>query len=125
MKKVLIIDDDPDILEAVQMVLTSGGYESEGITKGEETYRKVDEFSPDLIILDVLLSGNDGRTICKKLKTDIATLTIPVIMMSAHPLAKGSVNDCGANAFIAKPFSVDELLQAVQALLNKSHILSS
>jgi DNA-binding response OmpR family regulator len=65
MKKVLVIDDDPDILEAVQLVLESGGFDSQASTKGEETYTKVHSYQPDLIILDVLLSGNDGRTICK------------------------------------------------------------
>ena len=114
MKKVLVIDDDPDILEAVQMVLASGGYESDSTTKGDETSQLIQEFTPDLIILDVLLSGNDGRQICKSLKHDTKTREIPVLMMSAHPTAKDSVRECGADSFIEKPFSVTGLLGEVK-----------
>jgi DNA-binding response OmpR family regulator len=114
MKKVLVIDDDRDILEAVQMILDSGGYDSDVTTKGDETYIKIDTYQPDLIILDVLLSGNDGRTICKNLKSDAATKKIPIIMISAHPTAKDSTKECGADSFVAKPFSVVELLAEVK-----------
>ena len=111
--KILVIDDDPDILDAVRMVLESGGYESECTTKGDETYQKVFDYKPDLIILDVLLSGNDGRKICKTLKNDEQTKQIPIIMISAHPSAKQSVKECGADSFIPKPFSITELLDEV------------
>lgn len=114
MKKVLVVDDDPDILEAMQMVLLSGGYDTDVTTKGDETYQKIKEYEPDLIILDVLLSGNDGREICKTLKTEAATKTIPIIMVSAHPNAKDTVKECGADSFVAKPFSVDGLLREVK-----------
>lgn len=114
MKKVLVIDDDPDILDAVQLILASGGYDSEGSTKGDETARKITEYNPDLIILDVLLSGNDGRTICKLLKHDKKTKHIPIIMISAHPSAKDMVKECGADSFIAKPFSLAGLLGEVK-----------
>lgn len=111
MKKVLVVDDDPDILEAVQLILETSGYTSEAITKGDETYSKIAEYKPDMIILDVLLSGNDGRTICKNLKRTEETKQIPIIMMSAHPTARQSVNECGADAFLAKPFSISEMLE--------------
>ena len=114
MKKVLVIDDDPDILEALQMVLESGGYDSEIATKGEETYRKIEEYIPDLIILDILLSGNDGRSICANLKKDKIMRKIPIIMISAHPNAEASAKKSGADSFIAKPFSVADLLAEVK-----------
>jgi DNA-binding response OmpR family regulator len=116
MKKILIIDDDPDILEAVQLILELHGYVSEITTKGEEAYSKVTTFNPDLIILDVLLSGSDGREICKKLKNDSKTQHIPILMMSAHPNAKQSVRECGADSFVAKPFSVKELTDTINRL---------
>jgi DNA-binding response OmpR family regulator len=114
MKKVLVIDDDPDILEAVKLTLETGGYDSEVTTKGEETYEKITRYKPHLIILDVLLSGNDGRTICKNLKKDTATKQIPIIMISAHPSAKDSVKLCGADSFVSKPFSIVALLSEVK-----------
>lgn len=114
MKKVLVVDDDPDIVEAVQMILESEGYNSDMTTKGEETYEKIKSYKPDLIILDVLLSGNDGRTICKNLKAAPKTKKIPIIMISAHPSAKNSIKQCGADSFVAKPFSVEELLDEIK-----------
>ncbi len=118
MKKVLVIDDDPDIVEAVQLILETGGYATICTTKGDETCQKVREYQPDVIILDVLLSGNDGRHICKKLKSDDRTKQIPIIMISAHPSAKNSVRECGADSFVAKPFSVDQLLGEVGKLIS-------
>lgn len=114
MKKILVIDDDTDILEAIQMVLASGGYESEVTTKEEKTYQLIKDYKPDLIILDILLSGNDGRHICKSLKSDVLSKQIPIILISAHPTAGGSIKECGANGFIAKPFSVNDLLREVE-----------
>lgn len=114
MKKVLVVDDDPDILEAVQMVLVSGGYESEVLAKADELYSKVQTYKPDIIILDVLLSGSDGRILCKKLKNDEETAHIPILMFSAHPKAKEMVKEIGADGFISKPFSVKELLAEVK-----------
>lgn len=117
MKKILVVDDDPDILEVVSLVLTTEGYAAEGITKGDETYQKIQEYKPHLIVLDVLLSGNDGRVICKTLKEDAHTKDIPIIMMSAHPSAKNSVIECGADSFIPKPFSIDNLLSTVNSYI--------
>lgn len=118
MKRILAIDDDADILEAIQLILESGGYSSDVTTKGDETYQKIRDYKPDLIILDVLLSGNDGRAICKTLKTERKTKGIPIIMVSAHPSAKDSVKECGADSFLAKPFSVDSLLKEVEKFTN-------
>src|SRR5450432_1635499 len=103
-KKIVVVDDDPDILDALQMTLEDEGYDVTTTEKGEyaENLRKTNGNLPDLIILDVLLSGKDGRTICQKLKSQQETRHIPVIMISAHPNAKQSVKDVGANDFLAK-----------------------
>lgn len=117
-KKILVIDDDESILEALSLILEDEGYTIFTTSKGDQTYKKVAACSPDLIILDVLMSGSDGRTICKILKTDDATKTVPILMMSAHPSAKSSVLECGAEAFIAKPFDTEELYKKVAELLS-------
>ena len=118
MKKVLVVDDDPDILEAVQLVLMSDGYNSEAITKGDETYKKIKEYKPDLIILDVLLSGNDGRTICKNLKKAPATKKIPIIFMSAlsGQVTKRTVA-MQAEDFFTKPLDLPRLQLRIGELL--------
>ena len=114
MKKVLIIDDDPDILEAIQIVLETGGYASDTTTRGEEAQQKIESYQPDLIILDIYLSGQDGRQICEELKRDKKTEHIPIIMFSAHPTAEKTIKNCRADAFIAKPFSINGLLEQVK-----------
>ena len=114
-KKILVVDDDPDILDALRFLLEFAGYEVKTTEKGEyaENLRDTNGGLPDLIILDVLLSGKDGRLICQKLKSQQDTKHIPVIMISAHPNAKQSVAAVGANDFMAKPFDADELLELV------------
>jgi len=113
MSKILVVDDDVDILAVMETLLKRKGFEVETTTKGENTFPKIETFKPDLILLDVLISGHDGRTICKKLKSNQDTRHIPVIMFSAHPAAAASIAEYGADDFIAKPFDINNLLQKV------------
>ena len=117
MSRILVVDDDIDILSVMEILLTMKGFEVEVTAKGENTFQKIDTFRPDLILLDVLISGHDGRTICKQLKSNEATKHIPVIMFSAHPGAAATIADYGANDFIAKPFDVNNLIQKVNTQL--------
>ena len=114
-KKILVVDDDPDILDALRFLLEDAGYEVKTTEKGEyaENLRDTNDGLPDVIILDVLLSGKDGRLICQKLKNQEDTKRIPIIMISAHPNAKQSVSAVGADDFMAKPFDMDELLAKI------------
>lgn len=119
----LVIDDEPDILEALTFLFEDEGYRVQASEKGDSAESLLDgngEF-PDLIILDVLLSGKDGRLICRALKRHAATAHIPVVMISAHPNAEQSIKDVGADAFVAKPFSIDDILATVAALLAVAH----
>jgi len=113
--KVLVVDDDPDILDALQLTLEDAGYEVTTSEKGEyaENLRDTERGLPDIIILDVLLSGKDGRIICQKLKSREDTKHIPILMISAHPNARQSIEAVGADDFLAKPFDVDDLLAKV------------
>jgi DNA-binding response OmpR family regulator len=113
MSKILVVDDDIDILSVMEILLTMKGFEVEVTAKGENTFPKIESFKPDLILLDVLISGHDGRTICRKLKADKDTMHIPVIMFSAHPGAAATIAEYGADDFIAKPFDVTNLLKKV------------
>lgn len=114
-KKILVVDDDPDILDALQLMLEDAGYEVTTSEKGDyaENLRDTNGGLPDVIILDVLLSGKDGRLICQKLKGQDETRHIPIIMISAHPNARQSVTAVGADDFVAKPFDMDELLAKI------------
>lgn len=114
MTKILVVDDDTSILDAVALILETVGYTVVTTPKGQDTYDKVSSFQPDLIILDVLMSGSDGREICKHLKKDPAAKDIPILMVSAQPSAKQSVVECGANDFLPKPFETSTLLEKIE-----------
>ena len=118
-KKILVVDDDPDILDALQFTLEDAGYDVTTTEKGEyaENLHDSNGGLPDIIILDVLLSGKDGRIICQNLKSREDTKHIPILMISAHPAAKQSVKAVGADDFLAKPFDIDELLAKVASYL--------
>lgn len=120
MSRILVVDDDTDILSIMQTLLTMKGFEVEVISKGENAISKTNSFKPDIILLDVLISGYDGRAICKQLKSDADTRHIPVIMFSAHPGAAASIVDYGADDFIVKPFDISHLLKKVNKQLEKS-----
>jgi CheY-like chemotaxis protein len=116
---ILVVDDDAGILDAMRALFESEDYQVETCEKGDyvESLREKTGPLPDLIVLDVLLSGKDGREICRTLKSDDATRHIPVVMISAHPAAEQSVKEVGADAFLAKPFSIDAMLDTVADLL--------
>ena|SRR5450432_1397071 len=114
MYKILVVDDDTDILSVMEILLTMKGFQVEVTAKGENTFLKIETFKPDIILLDVLISGQDGRTICRKLKSNKETMHIPVIMFSAHPGAAATIAEYGADDFIAKPFDVGKLVQKLK-----------
>lgn len=117
-KKILILDDDHDILDVVSFLLADSGYEVQTLNTGEEVFAAISQFHPDLVLMDVMLAQLDGRLICSKLKANVQTLHIPVILISGtHDLAT-TLDQIGApNDFMAKPFDIDELLGKVKAQL--------
>jgi CheY-like chemotaxis protein len=112
-KKILVVDDEPDILEFLQELLEQEGY-TVAITDKAEYLEKLDDGGlPDLILIDVLLAGKDGREIVKQLKSQEETRHVPVIMFSAHPRAEEIARAAGADDFVAKPFEMDEVLTKI------------
>jgi CheY-like chemotaxis protein len=115
-KRILIIDDEPDILAFLVAMFEDAGYTVVTTERGDY----VDKFTagpaetlPDIILLDMLLSGSDGREIAQKLKSQQKTAHIPIIMTSAHPFARQEAQESGADDFLAKPFEMDELFDIV------------
>ena len=116
-KRILVLDDDPDIGVMLKMMLEFKGYTAI-VTERAESARKVIYSEPvDLIILDMLLSGVNGTEICVALKKDIVTAPIPIIMISAHPNAKELCEEAGADSFISKPFDMHDMLATIDNLL--------
>ncbi len=117
--KILIVDDDPDIINLVKTILEAENYTVYSTESGEEALGEVSKLRPDLIILDIILPGIDGYDTCKILKTNDHTSPIPVIILSI----KCSVEDriiglnIGADDYITKPFDPGELTARVEAVL--------
>ena len=121
MCKVLVIDDDKDLLDIIQSLLTKRGFDVETDDNWQDGFEKIREIQPQIILLDVFLSGIDGLDICKQLKTHPFTSHIPIIIFSAYPrIAESVIYEYGADDFIAKPFEVGDLIKKVHSVLAKN-----
>jgi CheY-like chemotaxis protein len=117
LSSVLVVDDDPDILEFLHDLLELEGYAVTTSLKGEALEQFPFGWLPDLILLDVFLSGKDGCELVMRLKREQQTEHIPIIMFSAHPSAEKSALTAGADAFLFKPFNTDDLLTRIRTFL--------
>lgn len=115
-KKILIADDDPSIVDAMQLMLELEGYEVNITQDGQSILNMKDPY-PDVLLLDIWMAGYDGRDICRSLKKNPETSHIPVIMISASRDVIHSAKDAGADDFIEKPFERAELLRKVAAFI--------
>jgi phosphate regulon transcriptional regulator PhoB len=120
--RVLIVEDEPDIRELVVHHLRREGYQVSAASSGEEALRQVQAAPPDLVILDLMMPAMDGLEVCRRLRQDPATASLPIVMLTA----KGDEVDrvlgleIGADDYVVKPFSPKELLARVRAVLRRS-----
>ena len=121
MRKIFVVEDDLDIQEIVLYALRSAGFEAQGFEKSMEFWPALEESLPDLLLLDIMLPGEDGLSILKKLRSDTRTKPLPIIMLTAKGSEFDKVKglDAGADDYIAKPFGVMELISRVNALLRR------
>lgn len=114
-KKILAVDDDSDILDVIRIILEEEGYEVFTLANAKYVFDEVAQNSPDLILLDVMLGGLDGRDICKALKEHDSFKKIPVVMISAsHNLDNLLLSPGAPDNFLAKPFDIDRLVEMVK-----------
>jgi len=120
-ERVLIVDDEEDILELVDYNLAKEGYWVSRATRGEQAIRDARSLLPDLIVLDLMLPGIDGLEVCRKLRADSATAHIPIIMLTAKGEEADVVTglELGADDYIAKPFSPKILIARVRNVLRR------
>lgn len=112
MKKILVVDDDEDILSMMNMVLTQQNFLVKTISKWQSIQATIKQFVPDLILLDIDLRGADGGDICKKLKKSTTTSQVPVILISAL-MPEEYVKTSKAQGYLPKPFEVLDLIKTV------------
>jgi DNA-binding response OmpR family regulator len=123
MSKILVVDDDKDLLEVLQCMLTRRGFEVEVAENWENGFAKIDKFQPQLILLDVFLSGVDGLDICRQIKSRPETRDIPIIIFSAYPrMTAPVIFEYGADDFIAKPFEVNDLVKKLHSVLSQQAV---
>ena len=122
MNKILVVEDEPDILEMVRYNLDQAGLDVETAEDAERALQSVQEILPDLIILDLMLPGIDGLDMCRQLKQDARTRHIPILMLTARKEEVDRIVglELGADDYVVKPFSPRELVLRVQAILRRS-----
>jgi len=118
-KKILIADDEPNIVVSLEFLMRQKGYEVRVATNGEDALRAVGEFAPDLILLDVMMPRLSGYDVCQKVRENPAWAGIRIIMLSAKgrdvEVNKGLA--VGADAYVTKPFSTKDLIEQVARML--------
>lgn len=114
-KRILVIDDDEDILEVLKMILQDAGYQVI-ISANRMAAENISAIKPDLLLLDLRLSGSDkdGAQICSELKSGEALQHLPVMLISAEANVDVIARECGANAYVQKPFDIHELVSQVK-----------
>ena len=122
MSKILVVDDEPDISELISLHMMREGHECLCITNGLEVMPMALSQEPDLIVLDLMLPGQDGMTAFKRLRADSRTRTIPVIMLTAKTQTMDRINglELGADDYLTKPFSPRELALRIGAILRRT-----
>lgn len=116
-RTILIVDDDPGILEILRIMLEKKGYRVM-IDDGKAVQNKINQKLPDIILLDILMDGIDGRDISRRLKNNSATKKIPIIIVSANANIEERMKEAGADDFLRKPFDEYDLEKMVQKHLN-------
>lgn len=118
MVKLLIADDNEDLLELMQLFLEEKGFEVKTVSTKKKLLSEIKQYSPDLILLDVFLNGEDGREVCKLLRDNVKTNKVCILIISANPYAIKEYKSYGADGFIEKPFELEDLVNKIESALS-------
>jgi two-component system alkaline phosphatase synthesis response regulator PhoP len=121
MQNILVIDDDPDIGLMIKSLMEYKGYAVSVLESSAQANKILKNYSIDLVILDMLLSGESGIDVIAGFKNDSAIAHIPVMMMSAHPHAKKICLQAGADDYISKPFDMQDIISKSNNLINRNN----
>ncbi len=119
MNSILLVDDDPALRGLLRQMLELGGYIVHEAEDGLDALKKLENIDPDVLVLDVMMPNMDGVTLCKKIRTDVSTMNIPIIMLSGKTQDKAVQEglDAGANKYLKKPISFTDLISHVKEVL--------
>lgn len=115
---IIVVDDDPDLCLLMFSMLKFANYNVRKCDNPIILNNFLEQYNTKAIVMDMLLSGKDGRDFCRKFKTDEQTKHINIMMVSAHPDAEQTCKDAGANEFLSKPFDMDVFLEKVAKLMS-------
>ncbi|MFO7983058.1 MAG: response regulator [Desulfuromonadales bacterium] len=120
-KKILVVEDEESLLKLESILLTSKGYEVQGVTTGQAALDAIAEEKPDLVLLDIMLPEMDGFEVCRRIKENPQINDLPVVMLTAkksrEDMARGQ--QVGADWYITKPFKSVNVIETIQRFLNK------
>lgn len=116
-KRLLILDNDPDVLEVMQEVFLYEGFQVKALEYTTNIFDEIKNYEPDIIMLDYILNGINGGEICHQIKTNELTCTMPVVIVSAYTKVINSLGYYGCDSFIPKPFDISDLVFKVNTLL--------
>jgi DNA-binding response OmpR family regulator len=118
-RKVLIADDEPNIVTALEFLLKRAGYDVRAATNGEEALALVESYAPDLVLIDIMMPGKSGYEVCQRMRERPEWRHIKIVMVTAKgreaEVSKGL--SLGADLYVTKPFSTQELIAAIDRLL--------
>ncbi len=122
-KKILVVDDEPDLVETVQFYLETEGYQVLVSNNGEDALNQARKEKPDLIVLDLMLPKLDGYKVCRLLKFDERYKHIPILMLTARAQEKDRIlgKETGADEYMTKPFDMEKLSEKVKFYLDKAN----
>jgi len=117
--RILVVDDDPEIVNLFAYALRRAGYQVEGVLDGRAALERARQAPPDLILLDVMMPGIDGYEVARQLRAEAATAAIPIVMLTARALIADQVEglQAGANSYLVKPVTPSVLVNRVKEIL--------
>lgn len=120
--RILIADDEPNIVTSLEFLMRSSDYEVRVARNGEEALRLAESFRPDLVLLDVMMPLRNGFDVCQKIRENPVLRGMKIVMLTAkgREVERSRGVDLGANAYVTKPFSTKELMNTVRGLLPRS-----
>ena len=119
MVKVLLVDDDEDLLEMVTLMLTANNFQVESLPRGDLLFDAIEAQTPDILLMDVFLGDSDGRQLCRQLKSSHTYAGFPIFLYSAADISNASFKESNADFFLRKPFNMTELVNNIYERVKK------